>query len=333
MRRRQRAPYVSSDRTYRNESMRPWSYRLARLLCAATVLLLGAGAMVTSTGSSLAVPDWPLAYGQLFPPMVGGILYEHGHRLVAASVGLLAIALAAWLGWAEPRRWVRALGLAALGIVIAQGLLGGVTVLLLLPKAVSIGHALLAQGFFLATVARVQVTAPGWEALLERSRRPARSRAALWASLTLAALLLELLLGAIVRHFNAGLAIPDFPLAYGRLMPPLSAFPIAIHFLHRVGALVVLLLVAGTLWEVRRKHADEAALRRPALALAWLVALQIALGAAVIWTQRAPTVTTLHLVNGALLIGTAGLLTLRAWLLAAPVGAAPRGSPLESPAR
>jgi heme a synthase len=332
MSRRQRFS-PSFERTHRVESMRPWSHRLAWLLCCATVLLLAAGAMVTSTGSSLAVPDWPLAYGQLFPPMVGGILYEHGHRLIAASVGLLTIALVAWLWWAEPRAWVRWLGLAALCAVILQGVLGGITVLLLLPKAVSIGHALLAQAFFLTTVALVQVTAPGWEALLERGRRPVQSRAALWASLTLAALLLELLLGAIVRHFNAGLAIPDFPLAYGGLIPPFSAFPILIHFLHRVGAAVVLVLVAGTAWEVRRRHGREPALRRPASAMIWLLALQIVLGGAVIWTQRAPTITTLHLVNGALLIATTAVLTLRAWLLSAPAAGAARGAPMESPAR
>jgi heme a synthase len=332
MRHPQRFPSFS-PRFARTESMRPWSYRLAWALCCATVLLLAAGAAVTSTGSSLAVPDWPLAYGQLFPPMVGGILYEHGHRLIAASVGLLTLGLTAWLWWAEPRRWVRWLATAALGAVIAQGLLGGLTVLLLLPKGVSIAHALLAQGFFLLTVALLQVTAPGWEALLERGRRPAASQAGRLALATLLGLLLELLLGALVRHFNAGLAIPDFPLAFGRLVPPLAAFPILIHYLHRLGALGVLALIAATVWQVLRRHGGEPALRRPALALAWLLALQIALGGAVIWTQRAPTVTVLHLVNGALLIATAGLLSLRAWLLTVPPRGTARGAALESPAR
>jgi cytochrome c oxidase assembly protein subunit 15 len=333
MRRRQRFPtYDPSQRTYRTESMRPWSHRLAWLLCSATVVLLAAGALVTSTGSSLAVPDWPLAYGQLFPPMVGGILYEHGHRLIAALVGLLTIATAGWIWWAEPRRWVRWLAVAALGAVVVQGLLGGITVLLLLPKAVSIGHALLAQGFFLLTVALVQVTSARWDGLVERGRRPLRSRAAPWALATLAALVLELLLGAMVRHFNAGLAIPDFPLAYGRLIPPLSAFPILIHFLHRLGAVVALVLIAGTLWEVRRRHGGDPALRRPATALGWLLALQILLGGAVIWTQRAPTITTLHLVNGALLIATAAVLSLRALVLTTPGGAASRAPTAEASA-
>jgi cytochrome c oxidase assembly protein subunit 15 len=313
--------------------MRPWSHALAWVLCASTGVLLAAGALVTSTGSSLAVPDWPLAYGQLFPPMVGGILYEHGHRLIAAFVGLLTVLLAAWLAWAEPRRWVRWLGATTLGVVLVQGLLGGITVLLLLPKAVSIGHAVLAQAFFLLTVALVQVTAPGWSAMLARGRYPRPSRLLPLALLTLVALAFELVLGALVRHFNAGLAIPDFPLAYGRLIPPLGAFPILIHFLHRLGALLVLGLVLATLWEVRRRHAAEPALRRPALAMVWLLALQIALGAAIIWSERAPTITTLHLVNGALLLASAALLTLRARLLTTPTGGVGRAEPAEYPAR
>lgn len=295
--------------------LRAWSHALAWVLCATTVVLLAAGALVTGTGSSLAVPDWPLAYGRLFPPMVGGILYEHGHRLIAAVVGLIAFLLAIWLWWAEPRRWVRWLAALALLTVILQALLGGITVLLLLPKPISIAHALLAQLFFLLTVLLVQVTAPGWEGLLAVGRTRKASRAAMWSTLTLAALLVELLLGAIVRHFEAGLAIPDFPLSFGRLVPPLSAFPVLIHFLHRVGAVLVTLLAVLAIASVLRRHGGEPALRRPALALVWLLAGQLLLGAAVIWTQRAVAITTLHVVNGALLSATAGLLALRAWLI------------------
>jgi cytochrome c oxidase assembly protein subunit 15 len=314
------------------QERRRWSYRLAWLLCAATAVLLFAGALVTSTGSSLAVPDWPLAYGQLFPPMVGGILYEHGHRLVAATVGLLAIATAVWLGWAEPRRWVRWLAYALLALVILQGLLGGLTVLLLLPKAISIAHALTAQVFFLLTVGLVQVTAPGWEGLAGpgSSRRP--GRAAPWATATLVVLFIELGVGAAVRHFGAGLAIPDFPLAYGRLIPPVLAFPVAIHFAHRVIAVLALLLVAATLWEVLRRHGSEPALRNPALATAVLLVVQILLGGGIIWSQRGVILTSLHVVNGALLIAATGLLALRGWTAEAPVRAsAPRSSLEASP--
>src|SRR5262245_1879863 len=120
-----------------------WLHRYTRLLVAATLLLLVAGGMVTSTGSGLAVPDWPTTYGQnmfSFPlgKMVGGIFYEHGHRLIASTVGLLTIGLVVWLWRVEPRRWVRRLGLAALAAVILQGVLGGITVLYFLPDGVSI---------------------------------------------------------------------------------------------------------------------------------------------------------------------------------------------------
>lgn len=296
---------------------RRWSHRLALLLCAATLVLLAAGALVTGTGSGLAVPDWPLAYGQLFPPMVGGILYEHGHRLVAASVGLVTVVLGGWLWFAEERLWVKVLGLSAIGVVVLQGLLGGVTVLYLLPKAISIGHALLAQLFFLLTVGLVQVTAPGWDRM--RGRRGGQGRARFWGRSALGALLVALFLGATMRHNAAGLAIPDFPLAFGSLIPPLTSFPVTIHYLHRLGALVALLLVAATIWETVRRHRAEPALFRVAVAMGLLLALQISLGGWAIWSRLAVPVTTLHLVNGALLLGTAGLFALRAEILETPL--------------
>lgn len=296
----------------------PLPHVLAWVLCGATVLLLLAGALVTSTGSSLAVPDWPLAYGQVFPPMVGGILYEHGHRMVATTVGLLTILLLIALLWREPRPWVRRLGLVALVVVIAQGVLGGLTVIFLLPKPISISHAVLAQLFFLLTVALVQVTSPRWPTLVRGSAAP--SRLPLLAGALALLVLLTLVLGATVRHFNAGLAIPDFPLAYGRLIPPLGAFPIAIHFAHRVAALLVTLgLVWAVAW-VWRGYRAESALLRPAVTALLLLFLQILLGGAVVWSQRAVPITTLHLVNGALLLASVALLCLRCWLLVPPPG-------------
>lgn len=312
-------PFASLQASAAPSRLRAWSHRLALLLSAATLVLLAAGALVVGTGSSLAVPDWPLAYGQVFPPMVGGILFEHGHRLIASSVGLFTVILAALLWLGEPRRFVARLGAAALALVIVQGVLGGVTVLLLLPKAVSISHALLAQVFFAVTVILCQLTAPAWEALgAAPGAAPGRLR---FAALGVALLVLAtILLGAVVRHNNAGLAIPDFPLAYGRLIPPLSAFPVLIHFLHRLAALATAAAVLWLFWRLRGAHA---ALRGPAWALLALVALQVGLGAGVIWTQRELIITTAHLVNGALLLGGAVLLALRAWVLeAAPARAA-----------
>src|SRR6187455_35453 len=139
----------------------------AILVAASTALLIFAGGLVTSTGSGLSVPDWPNTYGWFmfsFPvnKWVGGILYEHSHRLIASTVGFLTIILAVWTWRVDPRPWVRALGFAALGAVVLQGLLGGITVLLKLPPAVSIGHAALAQLFFCITLSLAVFTSPSW---------------------------------------------------------------------------------------------------------------------------------------------------------------------------
>lgn len=303
------APYYQNPRL-RLRKIR-WSHGLTLMLSGATLVLLAAGAMVTGTGSSLAVPDWPLAYGELFPPMVGGILYEHGHRLVAATVGLLTLIVAGWLAWADERRWVKLLGLAAALLVVLQGLLGGLTVILLLPKAVSISHAMIAHMFFLLTVALIQVTDPDWPTWRFDPRMAPPRRVRLWAEVALGAILLELLVGAIMRHNAAGLAIPDFPLAYGGLVPPLTSFPVIVHFTHRIVALLVLLAVGGVLWQALRHHRGQPLLTRPAVVMGVLVAVQALLGGAAVLTRLSVTFTTLHVVNGALLLGAAGALVLR----------------------
>src|SRR4051794_2012698 len=137
-------------------------HRFAVLLAISTLFLVIAGASVTSNQAGLSVPDWPLSYGQVMPEMKGGVFYEHGHRMIASAVGFFTVILAIWLWRTEQRAWVRRLGYAALGTVILQGLLGGLTVLFMLPKAVSISHACLAQLFFSTTVAIALFTSPGW---------------------------------------------------------------------------------------------------------------------------------------------------------------------------
>jgi cytochrome c oxidase assembly protein subunit 15 len=309
-----------------------WLHRFAVLVAASTVLLLTAGGMVTSTDSGLAVPDWPNTYGHFmfsFPleKMVGGIFYEHGHRMIASAVGMLTIVLAVWTWRVDPRRWVRWLAVGALGAVILQGLLGGLTVLFLLPAPISIGHASLAQIFFCTTVALALLTSRGWR----NPAAPLPFDPAL-ARLTVGTTLLtfaQILLGATMRHRDAGLAIPDFPFAFGRLVPPFWSVDIAVHYAHRIGALLVTAMVAATLVYVRRRHAAQPALRRPALLMAALVLVQVALGSFVVLTGLAPIVNTAHLVNGALLLATSVVLALRShWVpLAADVN---RRRPAES---
>jgi cytochrome c oxidase assembly protein subunit 15 len=174
------------------------------LLAFCTLLLVVAGGLVTSRDAGLSVPDWPLSYGRLMPPMEGGILYEHGHRMVATTVGLLTIVSMIWLFRVEKRRWLRWLGVIALAAVIAQGVLGGLTVLLLLPWWISTAHACLAQLFFSTTVAMALFTSEWWLRgplpIEEDSKYPIRD-------VSLAApicVLAQLALGAAARHKAIG---------------------------------------------------------------------------------------------------------------------------------
>ena len=298
-----------------------WLQRYNRLLAAATLVLIAAGGLVTSTGSGLAVPDWPNTYGYFmfaFPlsGMVGGILYEHGHRLIASVVGMLTIGLAVWLAAAEPRRWVRRLGWTALAAVVVQGLLGGITVLYFLPPPVSISHAGLAQLFFALVVSLAIFTSAGWLARYGRSAGGEQQLAsdAILRRLVIAApaiIYVQILLGAAMRHTGAGLAIPDFPLAFGRLIPPLWDAGIAIHFAHRVGALIVTLAVLATAGHVLAHHGNRRELARPAWLLIGVVLAQFTLGAFTVLSAREVTINTAHVATGALLFATAIVLALR----------------------
>ncbi|HUP02314.1 MAG TPA: heme o synthase [Gemmatimonadota bacterium] len=291
----------------------PGLSRFTKVVAGCTFLLLLAGGAVTSTGSGLAVPDWPLSFGRFMVPMEGGVLYEHGHRLLAAAVGLLIGIQTLWLWYAEPRRWVRALGSLALAGVVVQALLGGLTVLLLLPDPVSIGHAAMAQVVFGLTVAIAVVCSRQWHAAGDRERA-LDVRVPAFATLsaaTAAVIFGQIVLGALVRHTGAGLAIPDFPLAYGQLVPPLDSRPVALHYAHRVGALVVALAVGWTAARAWRAHRGDPSLLRPSLLMAALVLVQIGLGGWTVLSYKAAGIATAHLGAGALLWATALVLALR----------------------
>lgn len=292
-----------------------WLHRYALLVAASTVLLIAAGGMVTSTGSGLSVPDWPNTYGWFmfsFPmsKWVGGIRYEHTHRLIASTVGFLTIILAVWTWRVEPRAWVRRLAFAALGAVILQGLLGGLTVLLLLPPAVSIGHAGLAQLFFCLTITLAVVTSESWKSASQPANDVMLRRITL---ITTVLIYCQILVGATMRHIGAGLAIPTFPFAFGHIVPPTWTSAIAVHFAHRVGALLVLsavFLTAGHVWHWHRQRRD---LVRPAMLLVLFVCSQATLGAFVVMSALQPIINTAHVVNGALVLGTSLVLTLRVY--------------------
>src|SRR5271163_2122864 len=180
-------------------------HRFAFFLSCCVVLLLMAGALVTSNDAGLAVPDWPLSYGSLMPPMVGGIFYEHGHRMIATAVGLLTIILAILLARSEPRRWVRNLGWTALALVIAQGILGGLTVKFLLPPPISTAHATLAQLFFVTIVSITLFTSRWWQSDLPQLDDPASPPLRTLSALTTAAIFIQLILGAAFRHAAFGI--------------------------------------------------------------------------------------------------------------------------------
>lgn len=291
-----------------------------KFVAAATAFLIFAGGLVTSTGSGLSVPDWPLSFGTLFPKMTGGVFFEHGHRLVAGTVVILTMILAFWVFKVETRKFVKGLCLAALGAIVLQAVLGGTTVLLKLPPIVSVAHACLAQIFFGLVVTIAVVTSKGWRQSSRlsgsaESRDDKGSEVAFIQKLAIFTTILiymQIILGAVMRHVGAGLAIPDFPLAFGYLIPPGSyfTFPVAIHFAHRVGAAVVSVFILWTTIRVLRIKPFISEIRIPALLLLGLLFIQLLLGASVIWTQKAVIPTTFHVAVGGLLFAASLTLTL-----------------------
>src|SRR5262249_40779977 len=222
-----------------------------------------------------------------------------------------------------PRLWVRWLARGAVLAVLLQGMLGGMTVLLRLPLAVSVTHACLAQVFLCLVVTLAVCTAPGWQA------RPAggveQQQPALWvlATITACIVYLQLILGALMRHMGAGLAIPDFPLAFGRLLPPLDSSAVVVRFAHRLVALAVTLCVGWTIARVLSQYRAERRLLRPALLLGGLVLLQLTLGALTIWSRRMVLPMTAHVAVGAAVLATSVVIALRAARLTAAPAAVP----------
>jgi len=293
----------------------PWLHKLALLLVVATFALIFIGGMVTSKGAGLAVPDWPLSYGSLNPPgwmHIENVRLEHGHRLFASFVGLLTTLLAIGLWRTEDRLWVRWLGVGAFLGVLAQGILGGLRVNLM-STALAIVHACVAQAFFCLTLLLAMVTSSHFISHpssldSKRQRRGKVLSAALF--LTVYA---QIIAGALMRHWGAGLAIPDFPLAFGRWIPPLQDPSVLVHFIHRVGALLVTVLTVTNLFYVLRYCGNERRVLVPIAFLSGLLVLQIFLGAQVIWLARPPIVTTLHVLTGALILGTSFVFLVRSF--------------------
>jgi heme a synthase len=284
-----------------------WLRRFTKFVAASTLFLIFAGAMVTSTGSGLAVPDWPLSYGMLMPPMVGGIFYEHGHRMIAATVGFLTVLQAIWLQRSEPKRFLRMLGWWSVGAVIAQGLLGGLTVRLLLPKSVSIAHAGLAEIFLCLNVAIAFFASKSFSALRnhERGDAPVASTTAL-----VALVYAQILAGALMRHLGAGLAIPTI-----WVIPAFNSSAVIVNFAHRIGAVLVAAVVVMIAIRLSRFETNHP-LRIVANFLVLFVATQILLGMYTVWSGKQPVITSLHVMIGALNLATSLVLALTARTMA-----------------
>ena len=381
---------------------RPWLHRFAVLCALATFILLGIGGLVTSHGVGMAVPDWPNTYGynMFFFPVskwVGGIFYEHTHRLVASGVGLLTSILALWLYGTRARpllrwgglvlalaglvtaltlprhtadgivlgvagtaaflaslvwprcepapAWLRRLGVLAFFAVVLQGVLGGLRVVLFKDE-IGIFHATLAQLFFVLMCALALFTSPWWQART-LAARGAQARPSLtppvpdlpgWFAPMLVAITLlvlgQLILGATMRHQHAGLAIPDFPLAYGKLWPamdsasvaryndhrlevlavnPITGTQIALQMVHRLVAVLILVWIGFTTRLSWSRLGGRALPTRLALLWLGLVLVQALLGAATIWSNKAADIATLHVLIGALILDLGAIQSLIAY--------------------
>jgi heme a synthase len=311
----------------------PWLYRFAVLTACVTFLLIGLGGLVTSHGAGMSVPDWPNTYGYnmfAFPisKWVGGIFYEHTHRLLASAVGLLTTVLAVCLWLADPRKWMHWLGMAAFLGVIAQGILGGLRVILHM-DSLGVFHATIAQLFFILICAIALFTSRFWKELAAQKKdffipRSLRTLVLVTTILIFA----QLIIAATMRHQHAGLAISDFPFAHGKIWPamdsdavaryngrrvsvieeaPVTAFQIKLQMAHRVVAIVILNLVAACAWQAWRRLGGKDSLTKLAFFWLTLIFMQVALGAATIWTNKAADVATAHVMVGALSLVTGAL--------------------------
>jgi heme A synthase len=271
-------------------------YRLALATACATFVLLVIGGLVHATGSSLACPDWPLCYGQFFPKMEGGILYEHGHRLAALGVAILTALTMVLVFRARADRAPRRLAALAVALVVVQALLGGITVILKLPLLVSSSHLATSMAFFTVVLVLAHRLRPAGAPRAPPGPRGLVGLAAL-------ATYLQIVLGALVRHTGAGLACNTrIPLCDGLWWP--SGGPAQLHMAHRLlGVALAALVLAGCLGPLRAARRDGRRLRAGlALAAPGLVAVQVALGLWTVTSFISIPVVTLHLAVGALLL-------------------------------
>lgn len=321
----------------------PWLHAFAIFQVVVTFALLILGGTVTSKGVGMAVPDWPESLGHnmfALPPSLwqGGIFWEHTHRLLASFVGVVAIISCVWLWVSQKHRpWLRNVGMIALLLVIVQGVMGGLRVTRdashpEFALAMRIVHGIAAQAYLCITILIAAATSRWW---LESKTQTSPRLGFRTAVALLAILVVQLTLGAAMRHTGSGMAIPDFPSNYGQLIPPLTQegieaatealdvpdythsggyftpAQVGVHLAHRVWAIVVLIAAVVMLVRIAPRVAQDDRLARPVIAFVALLLLQVALGASVIWTERHPEMATAHQTVGAAILGVAMLIMLR----------------------
>src|SRR5438132_1579861 len=331
-----------------------WLNRFAWLTCFATVLLICSGGMVTSKNVGLAVPDWPTTFGYnmfLFPvsKWVGGILFEHTHRLMGSVVGFLTIILAVWLWLREDRPWVRSLGVIALGGVILQGILGGLRVTMMKDE-IGIFHACIAQAFLGLLVVIALATTNFWQTLANLRIDPLKLTKMKTRTIGITlAIYLQLALGATMRHQHRDLSILDFPTANGAWIPDTSAaaltkinawrdarafsdvtaFQIWLQMAHRFLALLIAIAVIAFFLRIWRDAREVASLKRLSILWVALLLCQITLGAWTIWSNKAADVATAHVAVGAIMLSFGVSISAISWrLLAVSRHGAPGGRAL-----
>jgi cytochrome c oxidase assembly protein subunit 15 len=280
----------------------PSVHKFAIFVVCWTILLLVAGALVTSNEAALSVPDWPLSYGTLTPPMVGGIRYEHSHRVIAGVLGLLSIVLAVWVWAKDERRWLRWFSVIAVAGMAAQAVLGGEVVRQLLHYWLPVMHACFAQIVFAALLSIAVFTSRWWvsdQPQVEDTGSPSIHSLAIANA---AVIYFQVILGAGFRHKE----IPVWP--------------------HMVGALIVLGMVIWLAAVLRRRFEKSAAISKARILLHAILGIQLLLGLGAYWsrltTVDAPqpiplmvTLTVLHTVVGAILFGVSILIVLLCYRL------------------
>ena len=303
--------------------------RLSKMIVFLTLSLIFVGALIKSHEVGLSVPDWPKSYGKKmfsFPlsDMIGGIFYEHGHRIFATIVGFFTLLQFIIISFTNHPSWIKKVSLGSLILVIAQGLLGGMTVLYFLPPPISIMHGVLAQTFFVTII----FVAYGLsESRANKAEIPYPMFIRRGAVVITLLVFVQLVLGAFMRHTSSGLAIPDFPKMGGLWIPTfsdnmindinaelfdrnldmVSKWQVFIHFLHRLGAFIITLALAVFVYKFRNMVKKNSTESKALILLSAILAIQIFLGVATVMTERLPYVASFHVVTGAALLGCCSL--------------------------